>query len=416
MRILRWFLKALLAVLVLAGGASGAYYLIDSRPKLAPAAPKERIWPVSAVTVEIADAQPDLRLYGEIVAGRSVELRALVAGQILIVGSRFRDGGMVKSGDMLVTIDAFDYQADLDERRAQLAEARARTKEIEARQQTLRAALRRDREIVTIQRRQLARVEKLRKSGSSTGRALDNARLDLTRQLQVISNRENEIVVEQTRLAQQQALIDRHKVNIRRTERDLQRTRLLAPFDGFLYDITAEIGKRISVNDRVARLIDARRLEARIHLSDSEYGRLISGGEKLIGRQARVVWHIGGRGLELKAVIDRIAPTINAASGGVDAYARLLASSLDLPIRPGAFVTISLPDRRYVQVARVPDSALFGQDTVYVIKDNRLERRRVRVIARQANSLLLRGELRDGDRVVTNRFAEIGPGVLVKIR
>ncbi|MBT3533889.1 MAG: efflux transporter periplasmic adaptor subunit, partial [Rhodospirillaceae bacterium] len=46
----------------------------------------------------------------------------------------------------------------------------------------------------------------------------------------------------------------------------------------------------------------------------------------------------------------------------------------------------------------------------------RLEQRKVELVARVDNDVLLRGEIRDGDRVVTTRFAEIGPGQKVEIR
>ena len=61
-----------------------------------------------------------------------------------------------------------------------------------------------------------------------------------------------------------------------RAERDLASTRLIAPFDGYLTGISAALGKRLGVNDRVVRLLDQARLDIRIHLSDGDYGRLVS--------------------------------------------------------------------------------------------------------------------------------------------
>ena len=92
-------------------------------------APTEKFWTVSAIPVQYGDYQPDLMLFGEIVAGRDIELRSLVAGQVIATGSAFREGGRVGLGELLVEIDPFEYQAALDEGRAQLNEAIARLAE-----------------------------------------------------------------------------------------------------------------------------------------------------------------------------------------------------------------------------------------------------------------------------------------------
>jgi membrane fusion protein, multidrug efflux system len=416
MRIWRFFVQMILVILVLGSAGFSAFYLYKTRPQVAPTPPQERVWQVSTDKVEITDIQPQLRLYGNVVAGRTVELRALVAGEIMGVGPSFRDGGAVQAGDMIAQIDDFDYRTTLLERRSQVTEAKARIDEIEVRRKSHRDALKQDRDILALQKRHLARVERLKAKGAGTDRALDNAKLDLTRQLQIMSNRQNEITAETARLRQQQALIERLNVGIARIERDLERTKLTAPFDGYLYEISAEIGKRVSLNDRIARLIDAGRLEVAVHLSDSQFGRLISEGETLNGRKAKIIWRIGGRDLVFDAKIERGAATINAASGGVDVFARIEKAALEQALRPGAFVTVLLADRTYPAVARLPESAIDNLGQVYVVVEGRLERRKIELIARQGNDALVRGEIANGEEVVRHLFGEIGPGVKVETR
>ncbi|MBT4487055.1 MAG: efflux transporter periplasmic adaptor subunit, partial [Rhodospirillaceae bacterium] len=161
--------------------------------------------------------------------------------------------------------------------------------------------------------------------------------------------------------------------------------------------------------------IDAGRLEARVTLSDRQYGRLVSEGD-LAGRPVEITWQVGGKSFPFAGLLDRIGARIDSASGGVQVFARLTGADLTKPLRPGAFVAISMPDQIYRGVARLPESALYNADTVYVIAADRLEQRKVELVARVDNDVLLRGEIRDGDRVVTTRFAEIGPGQKVEIR
>jgi RND family efflux transporter MFP subunit len=204
-------------------------------------------------------------------------------------------------------------------------------------------------------------------------------------------------------------------VTLRRARRNLEETRLTAPFDGFLVEVDAHIGRRVGVGDRVARLYDATRLEARFHLSHAKFARLRGGGD-FIGRPVRIVWRVGDEALAYDGVIDRVDGRIDPASGGVDLFARIKGSGRDLPLRPGAFVEVEVADAAYENVIRLPESALYGGDTVYVVEDGRLAPRRVEVAVRDGTAVFVRAEIAVGSQVVTTRFAEIGPGVMVEIR
>jgi pentose-5-phosphate-3-epimerase len=65
---------------------------------------------------------------------------------------------------------------------------------------------------------------------------------------------------------------------------------------------------------------------------------------------------------------------------------------------------------------RLPASALHGRDRVFTVVDGRLRERRVELVARVGNDVLVRGALKADERVLTTRFAEIGAGVRVEVR
>ena len=156
-------------------------------------------------------------------------------------------------------------------------------------------------------------------------------------------------------------------------ERDLSNTRLVAPFDGYLTSISAALGKRLGVNDRVVRLLDQAQLDIQIHLSDADYGRLVSSAAGLRGRPVDVTWRAGDRNFPFRAVIQRADGEVDAASGGVRVYARIEHDAAALPLRPGAFVEVRIPDRVYRGATQLPETALVGGDTVYAVVDGRLE-------------------------------------------
>jgi RND family efflux transporter MFP subunit len=412
-------LKLAVPVALLVASGLGAYFLWATRPEVAAKPARELVRTVAVVTVEYIDTRPSMRLYGSVVAGREADLRPLVAGRIVEIGDSFADGGILRAGDLVIAIDPFDAQADVAEFRARVAETRARLSEIAADLAAAGELLDHDREQTELARRDVERRERLQGTAASSVKSLDDSRLALSLRNQQIIQRHQSIARLTAQAEQQQAVLDRWRVSLSRAQRDLAETRLEAPFDGYLVDSDAGVGKRVGLGDRIARLIDANRLEARFHLSDSEYARLLAGGDYR-GRDAEVTWRIGEASYEFKAVIDRVDGEIDAQSGGVNLYARILGQGVDGVLRPGAFVEVALDDRLFRDVVRLPESALHddgsGGYLVYVVIEGRLEARLVEIMLRGGNDVLLRGSLSDGEQVVVTRLPEIGSGLLVAVQ
>ena len=413
----RLFLKILLPLLVLAGGVAAAAWFKDTKPAPIAKPIEERVWTVEAAAVHFADVQPELRLFGEVVAAREVELRALVAGPVISVWDGFVDGGTVPAGTVLVSIDPFDAQQNVAERQASLDEARARLAETRSALKAERSMAGEDKRQVEIYQRDVARRESL-VGNTVSEKGLDDSRLALSASRLQLIRRGQAIDALEAGLAQQGAVIDRLAAALARAERALADTDLKAPFDGYLADTAAQPGKRLALGDRVARLIDSRALEVRFHMSDAAFGRAFVDAPAGAERRAKVIWRTGDRAQRFDAVIDRIDSEIDPASGGVTGFARLVDDGGPgfASLRPGAFVEVAVADRLYRQVSRLPESALHGADTVYAVVDGRLEARAVEVAGRDGDAVLVIGELSEGEAVVITRLTEIGPGLKVAVR
>jgi RND family efflux transporter MFP subunit len=409
------FIRYVLPPIILAGAVAGFVVLWNSKPQVEAKPPEAKAHAVAAVTVEHRDIRPTMALYGAIIAGREVELRPLAAGRVVAVGANFVDGGVVRVGDMLIAIDPFDYESDVADYRAQVDEARAKLDEIATDHAAAGQLLRRDNEQLELARRELARREKLADSPAASPKALDDAHLNLSIRAQQVIQRQQTIDRLTAQAAQQRAVIERRVVALDRARRKLEETRLAAPFDGYLVETDVAIGKRIGTGDRVARLIDAGRLEVHFHVSGAQFARLLA-GDGYHGKPAEVVWRIGDQAFPFAAVIDRVDGEIDAQSGGVDLYARVEGAGAGDILRPGAFVEVTLADQLYEDVVSLPESALHDGAMVYVAIGGVLEARQVEVVARSGDDVLVRGALERGERVVTTRLPEIGPGLQVEIK
>ena len=413
--------KIVLPIVILAVAVVGFTYLRATRPQATPAPVQEKVWPVSALEAKFIDVQPEITEFGTVVAGSVVAMRPLVAGRVIELGTNFYEGAVVHAGEKLIKIDPFDYQIEVDDKKAALAEASARLKEIQAELQTEQRMLVIAQSQVRLRERDLERKRNLSARGTLSRKARDAALISFNEATQLVEIRKQLILRFGARAEQQKASVLRTKAALRRAQRDLDETILRASMDGFLDSAVAAVGQRVSVNDRIARLIVAERMEVSFQLTQLDFGRLISDGGRgatshLIGKKLRVNWRVGKELFAYEAVIERLGAEIDAASGGISIYARIMAPDLASPLRPGAFVDVIVPGKIFHSVLRLPDGAIMDNGSIYVVEDGRLVGRRAKIVSRVGGDVLVRADVTEGMQVVTTRFPEIGPGIRVDVR
>lgn len=413
-RFSRGLLKSLLPFAMIAAGVSGYKYLKATRPEIPKQPNMERAFAVDTVTAKRTSSQPLLTLYGTTVAGRQFDIRALVAGRIVKTHDELREGGRINAGETLLAIDSFEYVSARDEARAQRAETTARLTEQQASLKADQTSLEHAKAQLALAKADVDRAVELTSRGNLSERTLDDRRQIVLQRQQAADQLANSISVWEARIAQTRTTTQRLDVTIARAERRLEETELKAPFDAYVTEVTAQVGRITSINDKIATLIDRNWIEAQFSLTDSQFGRIVSGDGKLEGRPVEVRWTLGGETFTYPATITRIAARIASANGGIDVFARVLDPMKPVPLRPGAFVELSLADVLFDDVVRIPNPALYDGNTVYVVKDSRLDPRPVTVVGSNGSDLLVRADIADGEEIVTTRMSTPGKGVLVK--
>ena len=409
-----WF-KWLAPVMVLLIAVLIAGYLEATKPQLKPSESVEREWLVDLVTTSIGDQEYFVKAYGEVIPERDLEMRSLVSGQVIEVSPNFKDGGIIDSGEMLLQIEPFEYVSTMNQAKAELSSARALLKEYKAQLRAEERSADQNKIQLELAIRELNRRKKLLTQKVVSEKHVEDAAILASERERIEGLSTETVRAYAARLERQESVISSAEIFLQRTQRDLKNTKLIAPFEGYLTSTSAAVGKRLSINDRVARLLDLKQLEVMFHLPDSEYGKLISSdGDGLEGRIITVVWRFGQQTREFVAAIERVSSEIKSETGAIRVYAQLFTDSESILIRPGTFVEVIMPGPIFPKSVKLPENALHESNSVYVSVGGRLEKRLVDVLGRTGNEIIVRGELSDGDKVVISRFAEIGPGIKVR--
>jgi RND family efflux transporter MFP subunit len=260
---------------------------------------------------------------GRFVAVDSVEIRARVSGYLEAV--HFRDGQLVKQGELLFTIDKRPIQAALDQARANLEQAKSNLVFTEA---------------------DLARGQQLVRDRTITEQTFDQR-------------------VQAHRIAK--ALVSRAEAAVRQAEFDLEFSELRAPVDGRIGDRRVSPGNLVTGGTTgnttlLATIvsIDPIRFEFTFdEASYLRYERLSKTGEALTGRE-------GGVDVALKLIdesdfkhygrMDFVDNVIDRTTGTIRGRA-VFANSGGM-FTPGMFARIRVPGSPLYRALLVPDTAI----------------------------------------------------------
>jgi len=412
--VFRFASQCVLMLLVLFGGFLGMNHFVSLKEDPPSRPPFQTTYTVNSVVAEEGVFQPDFLVYGEVQAAEAVELRSLVAGKIISVNPELKVGGRIEKGNELLRIDPFNFETELANAKANIRETEARIAENKARLGIEESRIRSLQDQLKLAQNDLERIAALKTRGTATSKQVEDRELIVSQRRQSLEQSELNLVVEQSRLEQLEAVLTRFKRSEVQAMRNMDDTILRAPLSGIVSEKNSGVGRLIGANDMVVAMYEADVLEVRFTLTDERFGRIQSDQIGISGREVEVIWGIGGEEFRYSAIIDRIGAQITSSRGGVEVIAAITGDVVTSALRPGAFVEVIVPDKKFDAHFRIPDSALYQDDTIYAIVEGKLQARKIKVHARDGAHVILTGKLNSGDEILTTRIAEISEGLNVR--
>lgn len=386
-RIKRLSSQVWIPLLVLTFGGITTVGLVAARPSLDTRKPQHRRPLVRVVEVTPHDVELRVRTQGTVVPRTESDLVAEVAGRIIGVSPSLASGGFLEPDEVLVTIDPSDYEIAAERTRAAIART-------ESQLHLANTALERQQRMAK------------RKVGSS-------ADLDAARNAQRVA----EADLRDARAALTQA------------ERDLERTRVRVPFAGRVRTKHVDVGQYVNRGTPVARVYAVDYAEVRLPIPDREaafvdlpvdYRGDSEGGATgpevwLRARFAGQEYTWTGRIVRTEGELDPKTRMIHAVARVEDPYGR--SEDPDRPpLAVGLFVDAEIRGRTIAQAISLPREAVRGRDEVVVVLDSgEIDVRRVEVLRREDDRILIASGLATGDRVVAGPLAVAVDGMAVRV-
>ena len=355
----------LAVLLVLAAGVSAFMVLKKTGPK----AKKEevvRVVPVvNVITVHSGDKQMYVYTQGRVDPFRRTQAASEVMGRVLKVSSKFKPGGVFKEDEIMLEMDSADYVSALASAEASHADAELMLQQEEA------------------------RAEQARRDWAKLGRGEPS---DLVL-------RKPQIKSAKARIAAAQAAVDK-------AGRDLERTKLRAPYDCRVEAVYTDLGSYVLSGNRLADLYSVDSLEVRMPITMEEWGYLEQQGGDHRGAEVTVMAELAGKMRQWKGEVVRSEGKVDRNTMTTHIVMRVIANedaaAFALP-PTGLVVQAKIKGRNMSGVSEIPRSALREDGTVLTLtSENKLKTVPVKLARTMKTTVLVASGLVDGARLIVS--------------
>jgi RND family efflux transporter MFP subunit len=386
-----WWVAAILGLLIVAG--VGSFVWLGSA---VPAVKVVVARPVS--TGEGTAGASILDASGYVVARRQATVSAKITGKIAQVF--IEEGQHVKENEIVAKLDDTNATAALLQAKAAVTQAEATLAQAKAAADDIAPIYRRN--------QQLAAANVISKEALDTSKANYDAK-------------QTDLAVAKGNLAVRQAALQV-------AERETDDTIVRAPFTGVVTTKSAQPGEIVSplsagggfTRTGICTLVDMDSLEVEVDVSENFISRVHADEPAALKLNAYPDWQIPAYVIAVIPTADRSKATVKVRVGFKSRDPRILpemgarvsflgkaGKSADGTSGAG----VVLPPEAVRQNAEAGASS----GTVFVLHDNTVERRVVKLGARNADGQIILSGLSPGERVAVGDFAKLTDGVRVKV-
>jgi len=326
------------------------------------------------VTANIKSTAVPVSSQGSVKAKTYIKLVAEVNGRVTHVAKLKFNGGFFKKGELLLSIDDTDYRLAMSRAKAQVAAAK----------------------------QQLIRVE------TEAGQA----KYDL-KQIGRDPSKSTSFALREPQLAEAKANLQAAQAELKIAELQMQRTRVIAPFDGRVVNKQVDIGQYVSVGTLLADIYSTESVTVMLPLSLQQTELL---GIKLGSNQPLI------DSMKIKLISESAfrqyqwSAKLSHTEGEIDVRNRLISLVAEVkspyaknqqfvdrpPLTPGMFVKAELIGIEQ-NVIKLPRKVLrYGGNVWLIDENNLLQIRTVEILSKDRDFVYIKSGISQGDKVIIN--------------
>ena len=311
-------------------------------------------------------------------------LTSEVGGEVIYRSKKFSEGSSVISGEILAKIDDTDLQLQYKNALLQLASAEVQF-------------------------------------------AVQQAEAEIAQEAweQVGEGTAKDLITKKPQLKQAKAALEVAKAQVQSAEKKLNKTEITAPYTGRIQNINIDLGSTIIPGQPVGSMYTSNEIEVTLSVKDSDlqFLDIPMDGRKLNPDQKSIVIIKSlykGKMQEWAGNLERVDGVIDPMTRMIKLIANFKNNFIEetKPILPiGLFVEAEINGKQLEDIFMIPNTALTPNDELLVLnQDDALEIRKVKVVTKMKNYILVKEGIKAGERVVISKLSIVTNGMLVNPR
>jgi RND family efflux transporter MFP subunit len=212
------------------------------------------------------------------------------------------------------------------------------------------------------------------------------------------------------------------KVMLAEAKLDLERSAIVAPFDGWVLEKTIEIGQHVTIGQSMGRIYSAGELDIEVRIPVKDFKWLPAELNADAGIEAEVIFENqgarrtwNGRVSRVKAEMDDKTRTLPVIVE-VDEASKSTANTNALRLRPGMFVTVKIKGKDVEHAFVLPRHVVYPGDIIYAVEGDRLKIKSVDILRTFKDSVIVSQGLSDGERIIKTPLSNAADGMLVRVK
>ncbi len=383
-------IRLLLPIVVLATGYLGYRLLSEKEEKKSPRRPISRVIEAEALLLQKTDYRVTLLSQGIVQPHNQTSLTPRVSGRVIKISPNFESGSFFNRGDVLLELDTTDFLSALTGAEARLARAEAALA-----QEDIRG------------KQALLDWNDLKFGTESDGPA-----------------EPTDLVLRKPQLKEAKANVKAANAELSEAKRDLERTKVLAPYAGRVKERMVGLGQSVSSGTTLGDIFSTDFAEVRLSLSGRElvHVTLPNNPDDPPLPITLVDALTDASNQSWEGMVVRTEGNLDEKSRKLFVIARVndpfgLKTETEGPLRIGQPVRAILDGSIIPDVFVIPRKTLRRPNEILLInpEDSTLKRQKITPIWTDEENLIVREDLIEGWHIVTNRLDAAPNGAKVKI-
>lgn len=414
--------KTIRVIVILVAAVVIAQLLVKLRPEA-----ERRVVTETGRLVEVLPAKSEkihmyIEAYGTVKPRRALRLVAEVRGQIVDIDPSYEEGSFIKKGTSLIKIDPRNYQLEVKRGKVQIKQAEAEIKHLNQEVLNLKARIKIAKSDVSLAKKEYLRLKQLIDKKIIAQSTLDKTEQSYLASLERLQGLENQMALTGPQKEQLKAQRDMAKVMLQAAKLDLERTRIVAPYDGWALEKAIEVGQHVTDGQYLGRIYSAGELDIEVQIPVKDFRWFPAELDPNAPPDADIIFESGGTQHIWKGHVARIKAQLEEKTRTLPVVIEVnqgLAAGTNqstFRLRPGMFVTIKIKGIGINRAFVLPRHVVYPDDVVYTVHDNHIKITPVNILRSYKESVIVDKGLSDGDLIVKTPLSTVTDGMMVRLK